>query len=183
MHTAASDKVASRAPGEDLVVLLTRGGELCWKVADEPLVTTGGPPECPPIEAVADDPADHPYRARIEELRRQPYRSPTDLWDILATRDGQIDVLSGILAVLLGLAGQAAAHAQLSPSSLLTRVLLAFPCLCLWHLIAEAFIWIGFAVMQWRTLLRRWPRRRLHRRRLGLALVLAGAVLMIAPLR
>jgi hypothetical protein len=65
-------------------------------------------------------------------------------------------------------------------------VVLGLPCLCPWHLIAMALIWLGLAVTGWPKLLAQWLRRPHYSRplaqRLGVAFALAGAVLTIAPL-
>jgi hypothetical protein len=187
MSIAGSSRLAGVPGGAELTLVLTRDGRLRPKIVDEAVAAAVEPPEIEPVEPVADDPAKYPYRARIEELRRRRYGGAPDLGDILATREGRAGLLIFVAVGAIGVAASLTRAGVLSPSILWWALLAApFGCVCVWHLIAVPFIWLGLALTRWpRLLARRWLRPRFDRRlaqRLGVALVVAGAVLSVAPI-
>ena len=100
---------------------------------------------------------------------------------LVFTRDGRLrpEIDETVAAVVEGV---------LAPSVLWSALLaVPFACVCLWHLIAMPFICLGLDLTRWPRLLARWwARPRFGRRlaqRLGVALVVAGAVLSVAPIR
>jgi hypothetical protein len=187
MSIAGSSRLAGVPGGAELTLVFTRDGRLRPKIVDDAVAAAVEPLDVERVEAVADDPAEYPYRARIEELRRQRYGGAPDLGDILATREGRAALLVFVAVGAIQVAAMLTRAGVLSPSVLGSALLaVPFACVCVWHLIAMPFIWLGLALTRWPRLLARWwARPRFDRRlaqRLGVALVVAGAVVSVAPI-